>query len=124
VGRVVARYPATRSYLLHESGLTLADGTQAWFAVLHVPEGSSMISRPNDFYPEGIRLDSKRAFLLVFHGGLLLTLQAGNDLEQAMKHARVVQDGASPQDFLAVDARDLEARKQSLLQLYEDLRVP
>lgn len=82
-----------------------------------------MISRANDFEPEGIRLDAKRALLLLFHGGLLLTLQAGNDLEQAMKHARA-RDGAGRQDFLAVDAQDLEARKKSLVQLYEGLRFP
>jgi hypothetical protein len=109
--QILAASPNTT--LMHESGLTLADGSPAWLAVLLVPQGSSMVKRPNDFQPDGVRLDAKRAFLLMFHDSLLLTLQSGNDLEQVMK-----------KDFAVLDAQDLEARKKSLAQLYEGVRSP
>jgi hypothetical protein len=70
------RAPGTQ--VIHQTPTVLGDGSRGLFSVLEIPEGSPMVVIDAE-HPEGRRMDSTRAFLLVVRDDLFLTLSAADD---------------------------------------------
>jgi len=110
------RQGSPETSLVSEGPVTLGDGSKSWFAVLHIPGGSAMMVQ-DAANPEGRRLDTKRALLLVYRADLLLTLQSADDLAQVL-------DGSASEASSRPGASDFESAKAKLVQLYGSMSFP
>ena len=90
-----------------EESVRLSDGSSAWFAVLEIPEGATVIVKSAE-HPHGRRLDTVRGFLLASHEKLFLVLSAADDF------GRKEGGTATPEES--------EKLKSTLLALYSSMK--
>lgn len=104
-----------RARIVHEELVALPDGLSAWFAVLEIPEGATLLASSAE-HPEGRRLDSTRGFLLLCRADLLFALSAADDFGQVLA---LGGEEAAPVE--AASPATLDGLESTLVQLYSSM---
>jgi hypothetical protein len=104
-----------RARIVHEEPVALPDGLSAWFAVLEIPEGSTLLLSSAE-HPEGQRLDSTRGFLLLCRADLFFALSAADDFGRVLE-----LDGKEAAPAEAPSPATLDALEGTLVQLYSSM---